>query len=460
MNFISPIFWIIILFFYIIWRFFISNKYNSIFLLIISSIIYSIFYPLHTLNIIIVSIFTYLLNKNNNLSLRLISIILNISHLLFYKYHELIFPDNLSFSSPSYDLVIPVGISFYTFQNLSYIFDLHRNKVKNYKCYSDYLLYITFFPQLVAGPIVRSNFFVSQLRSLRKNHKFFFWGGIERIIHGLFLKLVVADNIAVLMNDKWDKTYYWENGSDLPFCLIIAFGCQIFGDFAGYSLIAIGLALLFGFVLPRNFRSPYIACSLSKFWQRWHRTLSKWILDYLYIPLGGNKNPKINICILLVIVMLISGLWHGNTLSFGLWGALHGIALIIDRYILETKIRITKNTIVKKTYKISQVIFCFVTVMTLWIFFREQNVFLALHTLRSLLIGEFSIPRIYNLFSAYPLSFYAILIVITWHIFGYLRNYKGYSQLRLLDRILLSLFFITNCIFVPGNSTEFIYFRF
>jgi len=460
MNFISPVFWIIIFFIYIIWWLFIGKKNESAFLLLTSYSIYCFFFPIHTVNIITVSILTYLLNKNNNFILRILSIFLNILHLLFYKYHELIFPDNLSFSSPSFDLIIPVGISFYTFQNLSYIFDLQRKKNSNYKCCIDYLLYISFFPQLVAGPIVRSKFFISQLINRRRNYKYFFWGGIERIIHGLFLKLVVADNIAELINKNWSQTYYWENGSELPFCLIFAFGCQIFGDFAGYSLIAIGIALLFGFILPRNFRSPYIACSLSEFWQRWHRTLSKWMLDYLYIPLGGNKGSKVNTGILLVFVMLISGLWHGNTLSFGLWGALHGIALVTDRFILEKKIRSTQSKFVKNTYKILQVTFCFTTVMILWIFFREQNVFLALHTLRSLLIGEFSILGIYNLCCEYPLAFYSVLIVIIWHIFGYLRNHKSYSHLNYFDRILISIFFSFNCIFLSGNSTEFIYFRF
>ena len=345
-------------------------------------------------------------------------------------------------------------------QNLSYIFDLYRKKATPYKNCCDYLLYISFFPQLVAGPIVRASFFLSQLKNRRKIGKAHLLGGLERIIHGLFLKLVVADNLAEFVNNNWENAYYIENGAELPLCLIIAFGCQIFGDFAGYSLIALGVALSFGIVLPRNFRSPYIASSLSEFWQRWHRTLSKWIRDYLYIPLGGSRQTKARIAIVLVLVMTASGLWHGNTMSFGFWGALHGFALVLDRFTFRTAARKTENEMVRTCISFSRALFCFGTVMILWVFFREQSTFLALLFLRSLFMGEFSLTNLQALLADNPLAAYAFAIVVFTHATAYARQRKRISYFKGLDRVFICIFCVINCLFVYGSSSTFIYFRF
>ena len=459
MNFISTIFWISLVLVYIIWKVFIRKNTEKLFLLCSSLSLYTLFYPIHALNIILVSASTYYITKKISKLRIVFSIFLNLSHLLFYKYTTYFLPSSLIFSSPSFNLIIPIGISFYTFQNLSYIFDINKNKNLRYHRFTDYLLYISFFPQLVAGPIVRSNFFAAQINRKRKTSIVYFFCGLERIFHGLFLKLVIADNLSILVNQNWNQTYYIENGSQLPFYLIIAFGCQIFGDFAGYSLIAIGIALMFGIILPRNFRSPYISGSLSKFWQRWHRTLSKWIRDYLYIPLGGNRGSKTKITIIIVFVMVVSGIWHGNTFSFAIWGFLHGIALAVDRYISMQLIKF--NTIKSiRLLNFIQAKFCFITVMVLWIFFREQNIFHALLIFRSLILGDFILGEFYNLLLSYPIAFYSIIAVILIHIFSYLRQFKSYSRISVINRFIICVFCVLNCLLLHGNSSNFIYFRF
>ncbi len=462
MNFVSPIFWIALVPIYLIWRIGFSNKgkTEARFLLGASLFLYSIYFPFHLFNIVIVTVITFKLTQKEKASHTFLAVGINCLHLFFYKYHEIFFPASRLFSSPQFDLIIPIGISFYTFQNLSYIFDLHRKKASPYQNCYDYLLYISFFPQLVAGPIVRSGFFLSQWKNRRKIGKAHLLGGLERIIHGLFLKLVVADNLAEFVNNNWEKAYLIENGAELPLCLIIAFGCQIFGDFAGYSLIALGIALLFGIVLPRNFRSPYIASSLSEFWQRWHRTLSRWIRDYLYIPLGGGRQTKARIAIVLVIVMTASGLWHGNTMSFGLWGALHGIALALDRFTLRKAARKTENELARRCISLSRALFCFGTVMILWIFFREQSTFLALHFMRSLFMGDFSLVNLQALVIGNPLATYACAIVVFTHAMAYARQRKSLPYFKPMDRILICLFCSMNCLFVYGSSSTFIYFRF
>lgn len=462
MNFTSPIFWIILFFLFLIWisLFYKEGKKERIYLLGSSLLVYSIYFPLHALNIVFVSYLTYKLSGLHGKKYRYLSIILNIIHLLFYKYNQVFFPVSYLSTTPRFEMLIPVGISFYTFQNLSYIFDLNRKNSKFCKTFTDYLLYISFFPQLVAGPIVRYGYFINQINQRRKMNFKKFLTGCERIIYGLFLKLVIANNLASFVDHNWSKAYYIENGSEWPLFLVLAFSFQIFADFSGYSLIAIGIAFLFGIVLPQNFRAPYISLSLSEFWQRWHRTLSRWIRDYLYIPLGGNRQRGSRIFFVLIVVMGLSGLWHGNTFSFGLWGVLHGVALTFDRFVIKKFTIGISHSNFRRYFTLIQFAYCFGFITFTWIFFREQNIYFSLLFTRSLILGNLSFSKLYEIALSNPVIIYSLIIVVIIHYYAFLRQRRKLKRLSFEYRIYLSFFCVFNCVYLCGSDASFIYFRF
>ena len=227
-------------------------------------------------------------------------------------------------------LILPVGISFYTFQTLSYTIDVYRRKIEPSRSALDFALFVTFFPQLVAGPIVRAADFLPQLKEPRKATPQQLGWGLSLLSIGLFQKTVLADTLFAPVADK-----VYGNAGDAAFLDAwmgtLAFSGQIFCDFAGYSACAIGVALALGFVLPDNFRMPYAAIGFSDFWRRWHISLSSWLRDYLYISLGGNRAGRTRTTVNLMITMLLGGLWHGAAWRFVAWGALHGAYLGVER---------------------------------------------------------------------------------------------------------------------------------
>ncbi len=228
-------------------------------------------------------------------------------------------------------IVLPVGISFYTFQTMSYTLDVYRRRMAPCPSSLDYALYVTFFPQLVAGPIVRALEFLPQCVTPRQATGQQFLWGVNLIVMGLFNKVVVADNLMArvveLVYDKAGQVGWVEAWAGT-----LAFSVQIYGDFAGYSACAIGSALCLGFMLPDNFRFPYAAIGFSDFWQRWHISLSTWLRDYLYITLGGNRKGRVRTYVNLMATMLIGGLWHGASWLFVIWGGLHGLYLVGERW--------------------------------------------------------------------------------------------------------------------------------
>jgi len=271
------------------------------------------------------------------------SLFVNLGLLGFFKYGNFILENsiyilktlgiNQNFSFVN--ILLPVGISFYTFQTLSYTLDVYFGKIKHWHSFLDYALYVTFFPQLVAGPIVRADEFLQQC----EYEKPLVWSniswGFSLITLGLFEKVVVADALLAPVTES----LYSVSGTPTftaAWVGTLAFTGQIFGDFAGYSTCAIGTAICLGFTLPRNFHFPYAAVGFSDFWRRWHISLSTWLRDYLYIPLGGNRVSNFRNQINLMITMLLGGLWHGAAWSFVVWGGVHGIYLIVERYLKKT----------------------------------------------------------------------------------------------------------------------------
>lgn len=307
-----------------------------------------------------------------------LSLIINLGLLIFFKYSQFLLDNfvwllglfDISYIPPELNIILPIGISFYTFQTLSYTIDIYKGSAKPCESFLDFALYVTFFPQLVAGPIVRSDKFLSQC----KEDKFLDWDqiglGLTWLTIGLFLKSVVSDAFLAPVAD----TVYNHLGTfDFVTAWIgtLAFSGQILCDFAGYSICAIGVALCLGFELPKNFYFPYAAIGFSDFWRRWHITLSTWLRDYVYIACGGSRKGKNRTFINLMITMLIGGLWHGAAWTFVVWGMLHGFYLIAERLLREKF-----HYINIKDQFFAQLFFGLLTfflVTITWVFFRAST---------------------------------------------------------------------------------------
>ncbi len=274
-------------------------------------------------------------NKHKRKILLVLSLIGNLGMLCFFKYGTFLLDNfthlvnlfGMDYHPAKPNIILPAGISFYTFTTLCYTIDMYKRKSEPVKSLLDFSLFVTFFPHLVAGPIVRPPQLVPQFETERKATRHQLMQGLLLISLGLFMKVVLADSmLAPTAND-----IFWPGGAPLKtldaWTGVLAFSGQIFCDFAGYSTCAIGVALCLGFILPHNFLFPYAAIGFSDFWRRWHITLSAWLRDYLYIPLGGNRNGKFRTYINLMITMLLGGLWHGANWTFVVWGALHGAYL-------------------------------------------------------------------------------------------------------------------------------------
>src|SRR5438309_326169 len=272
------------------------------------------------------------------------SVCMNLSMLGFFKYGNFLLQNfqwllariGIIYQPPHLDILLPVGISFYTFHSLSYTLDIYRGVLQPTKSLRDFVLAVSFFPQLVAGPIVRAGDFLPQLvrpPGLRAGQ--FLWGLLLMTL-GLFEKIVLADT---MLSGSADRIFGYAGPLVAldSWLGVMAFAGQIFFDFAGYSTCAIGAALCLGFVLPQNFRFPYAAIGFSDFWRRWHITLSAWLRDYLYIPLGGNRKGRFRTYVNLMVTMLLGGLWHGANWTFVAWGGLHGLYLWVEKFFTDRK---------------------------------------------------------------------------------------------------------------------------
>lgn len=303
-----------------------------------------------------------------------ISIVFNVSILLYFKYTNFISgnliqmletfnmsPENaLNFSN----IALPIGISFYTFQTMSYTIDVYRGHVKASTNFIDFATYVTLFPQLIAGPIVRYAIIEKELKS-RTVTTSLFYEGVERFIIGLSKKMIIANNCALLADSVFNLPAS-ESSALIAWLGVIAYSFQIYFDFSGYSDMAIGLGKMFGFNFPENFNFPYISKSIREFWRRWHITLSTWFRDYLYISLGGNKKGNWRTYANLIIVFLITGLWHGASWTFVVWGLFHGAFLIIER-VLENKNLKLSSSILSHVYVL-------LILNISWVFFRSDTI--------------------------------------------------------------------------------------
>lgn len=329
-------------------------KVKKINLLIASYIFYAAWNPPFILLLWLSTVVDYFVgsalyhqqNKAKRKLLLVISLIGNLGMLCFFKYGTFLLDNfvtmvnlaGINYHPAAPNIILPAGISFYTFTTLCYTIDMYKRKSEPVKSLLDFSLFVTFFPHLVAGPIVRPPQLVPQFETPRTANKLQLTQGLFLVTLGLFMKVVLADSmLAASANAVFGATGY-VNTLD-SWLGVLAFSGQIFFDFAGYSTCAVGAALCLGFVLPENFLYPYAAIGFSDFWRRWHITLSAWLRDYLYIPLGGNRSGKYKTYINLMITMLLGGLWHGANWTFVVWGALHGLYLCIEKLIQDGRKR-------------------------------------------------------------------------------------------------------------------------
>jgi len=308
-----------------------------------------------------------------------ISILVNLGLLGVFKYfnffiysaEQLLNSLGMQMDYPTLNIILPVGISFYTFQTLSYTIDVYRGKSKPTYDLLNFSLYVTFFPQLVAGPIERPSALMPQIENAREVSRSDIAEGLHHILLGLFKKVVVADNMAIIVDGAFAKGVEPLNGVE-NWLGLVAFAFQIYGDFSGYSSIAQGSAKLLGFNLSYNFHMPYFAKSPSDFWARWHVTLSQWLRDYVYIPLGGNRGGTLFTYRNLILTMLLGGLWHGAGWNFVIWGLYHGLILCAYR-LCAFKINLG-NALVAKLLSVVATLFMFKLTLIGWMLFRLDNV--------------------------------------------------------------------------------------
>lgn len=382
----------------------ISHKYRWIFLLIASYYFYMSWKAEYAILILFSTIVDYLIaiqiGKTESIVKRKFFLALSIATglgLLFtFKYfsfinnslRELLALFSIQFSPPVLNVLLPVGISFYTFQSIGYVIDVYRKKIKPEKHFGIFALYVSFFPQLVAGPIERAGNLMPQFFEKHKIDYQNIAYGLKRMMWGFFKKLVIADRLSILVNTIYaSPTSY--TGTPLILATVF-FAFQIYCDFSGYSDIAIGTARIMGFRLMENFKRPYFSRSLPEFWKRWHISLSTWFKDYFYISLGGNRVSIPRWYFNLFITFLVSGLWHGANWTFAAWGAFHGLMVLFGVITKNFRLKIADKTRLTKFPKILSllnILITFILADIAWIFFRANTMSDAVYILTHLFSG-------------------------------------------------------------------------
>ena len=347
-----------------------------------------------------------------------LNIVINIAILALFKYHNF-FVESLVSLFPRIgaeklllNLILPVGISFYTFQALSYTIDVYRQKIEPTRDVVQFFAYVSFFPQLVAGPIERATQLLPQFGKEREFNDAMAVDGIRQMLWGFFKKIVVADNCAVFVDNIWGN-YAGQSGSTLLVAAFL-FSIQIYCDFSGYSDIAIGCAKLFGIKLMRNFNVPYFSRDIAEFWRRWHISLTTWFRDYIYIPMGGSRVSKAKVIRNTLVIFLVSGLWHGANWTFVVWGAYH--ALLFLPLIVMGKNRkytniVAEDRVLPSLKEFGQMLLTFLLAMVGWVLFRSETIGQAWDFLGGMFDKSlFTMPAI----PVKTLLFVAIMLVVEW----------------------------------------------
>jgi len=433
-------------------------------LLIASYIFYGAWSPHYLILISACSVWGWwlglLMNNSNSDGKRkfylLLSLMLSLGMLAYYKYANF-FAANISAALGlewhQVDILLPVGISFFTFQTMSYTIDLYRGNIHVCRDLGKFMLFVAFFPQLVAGPIVRASEFLPQLEKRIRLSPRNSIIGLQLFLGGALQKILVADNLSTFVDSVFNEPTMFSAGT--LWLALLAYTIQIFCDFSGYSLMAIGVAKILGFELPVNFRMPYISRSITEFWRRWHISLSFWLRDYLYISLGGNRKGVTRTNINLMLTMLLGGLWHGSSWNFVLWGGLHGMGLVGHKYWIKWQHPLRDD----KVYSLFAWAATFLFVMLLWIPFRAKDFSTTIAYLGGLtaLHGGVNWPH--------SMSIMVLSGILVWHLLYVTRNewlnsFPSAFPVKAIEiyPILISLMLIL--LFAPLNTSPFIYFQF
>ena len=448
---------------FLIVYFIVPKKYKNIVLLIFSFIFYFYGEPKYILLMLLEVLFAYFmtlsLEKNKSKSLLTVMISFHLILLCIFKYFNFIIDNiNTIFSSniTLLNIVLPIGISFYTFQIISYEVDVYKGKIKASKNLLEFMTYVFLFPQLIAGPIVRYENINKELKSRKVTFEDFS-NGVNRFIIGLFKKVIIANNIGELCNtlvgsDEVSVLLYWILG--------ISYMLQIYFDFSGYSDIAIGIGKMIGFKFPENFNYPYIADSVTNFWRRWHMTLSSWFRDYVYIPLGGNRVSTLKHIRNIFIVWILTGLWHGASWNFIIWGLYFGIILIIEKYFL--------NKVLEKLPKVIRIIYTLFIVMISFIIFSSNNLSSAFTIIKGLF--NFKSLSLSNNFILYYVKSYGFILImgiifstpLIKNIIEKLRSKKILNNIINIIEVIviLLILLIVTSMLIDSSYNPFLYFRF
>lgn len=474
--------------------FLIPHRFRYVWLLAASYFFYMSWNAVYALLMLTSTLITYLSgifiqkfhDKNNRRAMKICvacSFVLNLSILIFFKYSNFIV-NNLNDllvlfgqqqKMSNFDILLPVGISFYTFQALGYTMDVYRQQIKPEPNVFQYALFVSFFPQLVAGPIERTGNLLPQFKEHKKFSVEAARKGLVLIAWGLFMKMVLADNLARVVNPVYDN-YTAYTGIEIIIATFL-FAFQIYCDFAAYSYIAAGSAEVLGFSLMENFRSPYFATSISDFWHRWHISLTTWFTDYLYIPLGGNRKGRVRKYFNTMVVFLVSGFWHGANWTFVLWGVLNGAMIVLGDATKDIRGRCMRAMGVD-TEGASHLFFrravTFVLINCTWIFFRAKDIQTALAMMQSI-VSNLSLHKLFalSLFELWPntqLVFVIVCALVMLFFVDHMRNQGVVFTQWLVAQgaflrwcVYLSLLFAIIIFGVYGKTfiqTQFIYFQF
>lgn len=389
-----------------------------------------------------------------------VAVLANLFILFLYKYADF-FSANIMMvldscgvrlSIPQFRYLLPVGISFYTFQAIGYLVDVYKRKSEALTDFKEYALFISFFPQLVAGPIERVQHMIPQFRSRHQFSYKYVESGCLVMLWGYFLKLCMADRCAIYVDAVFDNLPMHNGGSYLLASLLFPF--QIYGDFCGYSLIAVGTARIMGFNMMNNFRNPYFSVSIADFWTRWHISLSSFLRDYLYIPLGGSRNGTARTYRNLMVTMLVSGLWHGANWTFVVWGGFHGACMCVERLL-----GVSKHVNSSLWGRMGRMLLTFVVVSLGWIFFRAASLNDAVHVVNGI-FTNMAMP--FKQWSVVGMSFLTIALAmlkdVVWECNGRYKHFvKNNAAVKFVFTVLVICFILLLGVL---NSNQFIYFQF
>ncbi|MPT31401.1 MAG: MBOAT family protein [Chryseobacterium sp.] len=403
----------------------------------------------------------------------ILSVGINLGFLGFFKYYNFFIESfaelisNFGFQ-PHYatlNIILPVGISFYTFHGLSYVFDIYNRRIVPTRNIVDYTLFVSFFPLLVAGPIERATHLLPQIEKPRVFDYNKAADGLRQILWGLFKKMVIADNCAVFANEIFNNSAN-QSGSNLVLGAVF-FAFQIYGDFSGYSDIALGSARLLGIELLKNFNFPYFSRDIAEFWRRWHISLSSWFKDYLYIPLGGSKGGNWMRIRNTFIIFIVSGFWHGSNWTFIIWGALNAL-FIVPSMLMRTNRNnmdiVAQNAVLPNFKEFLQMLVTFALACFAWIFFRAESVGHAITYIEGIFSkGLFSIPNLlYNRKVIITICLLIFFVVVEW--LGRRNNYAieklVFGNVRIVRWTFYAIIIFLIGMYMPSESAEFIYFQF